>query len=403
LVSGKSGLLLGPDDVIDITVSNHPDLNRTITIRPDGKITLPRAGDVQAAGRSSQALAIDIQKRLSRTLNNARVTIAIKEVNSRRVRVIGPVGTPGSLQLKPNWRLMDLIAAAGGLKTKPTRVTGRIVRNRNVITLNIEQAVRTPQGPANLLLQPNDLVVLDERDIFKQINVIGKVGKPGAYDLTEDLTIISLLNDAGGTTEQAALRKAYVQRAGTQIPLDLYALWVERRTDAPASSFKFKVGDVLVVPENEARFTVMGQVAKPGSYVLPEKPEEATALRAVATAGDTLKNADLRNATITRMVDGQPISSTVDLESQRMGQTPDHTFLQAGDTLVVPQRLLNVIGKVGKPGAYDISDDLNVVSLMAQVGQRCTRCGLSKAMCYATKQIPMNLYKVIVLGQPDAM
>jgi protein involved in polysaccharide export with SLBB domain len=399
----RSGLVLGADDVIEINVSNHPDLNTTLTIRPDGRITLPRAGEVQAAGRTSQALAADIEKRLSRTLNNARVTVAIKEVHSRRVRVLGAVGTSGSYELKPNWRLMDLVAVAGGLKTRPTRVTGRIIRSRGIIPLNLEQAVRRPQSAANPLLQSNDLIVLDERDIVKQINVIGKVSKPGAYDLTEDLSVIALLNDAGGPTEQAALKKAYVQRARTQIPLDLYSLLVERRNNAPAARFAFKMGDVLVVPENEARFSITGQVTKPGFYLLPEKQEEATALQSLATAGNPLPNADLRNATIVRTLNGHATSITVDLESQRKGQAPDNTLLQPGDALFIPQRQVHVIGKVNKPGGFDISDDLSVVSLMAQAGNALPGAGLSKAYVLRNgNQIPLNLYKVLALGQPDA-
>jgi protein involved in polysaccharide export with SLBB domain len=395
-------LILGPDDVVEVTISNHPDLNTTATIRPDGKITVPRAGDVQAAGRTSQALAAEIQKRLSKRLNNARVTVAVKEVHSRRVQLLGAVNKSGSFELKPGWRFMDLVADAGGLSTKPTRITGRIVRGRTVIPLDIEAAVERPASAANELLQPGDLIVLDERDISKQLNVIGAIAKPGAYDLTEGLSVITLLNEAGGPQEQAALKDAYVQRGETRIPLDLYALLVERRPDAEASRFQFELGDVLVVPTNEARFSVMGQVAKPGFYLLSENKEEATALKALALAGNPLANADLRNAVITRTVDGQTTTMTVDLESQLMGRAPDDTFLKEGDALFIPQRQVHVTGRVAKPGAYDISDGLSVVELMAMAGNALPGAGLSKAYVMRDGQkIPLNLYQVLVAGQPD--
>jgi protein involved in polysaccharide export with SLBB domain len=395
-------LILGPDDIVEVTISNHPDLNTTSTIRPDGKITVPRAGDVQAAGRTSQALAAEIQKRLSKRLNNARVTVAVKEVHSRRVQLLGAVNKSGSFELKPGWRFMDLVADAGGLKTKPTRITGRIVRGRTVIPLNIEAAVERPESAANELLQPGDLIVLDERDISKQLNVIGAIAKPGAYDLTEDLSVITLLNEAGGPQEQAALKDAYVQRGETRIPLDLYALLVERRPDAEASRFQFELGDVLVIPANEARFSVMGQVAKPGFYRLSENKEEATALKALAMAGNPLTNADLRNAVITRTVDGQTTTMTVDLESQLMGRAPDDTILEEGDALFIPQRQVHVTGRVAKPGAYDISDGLSVVELMAMAGNALPGAGLSNAyVMRAGQKIPLNLYQVLVAGQPD--
>jgi protein involved in polysaccharide export with SLBB domain len=396
-------LVLGPDDVVEVTVSNHPDLSTTATIRPDGKITIPRAGDVQAAGRTSQALAADIQKRLSTRLNNARVSVAVKEVHSRRVQILGAVTKSGSYELKPGWRFMDLVADAGGLTTKPTRITGRIVRQGNlIIPLNIEAAVARPESAANAPLQPGDLIVLDERDISKQINVIGAVAKPGAYDLTEKLSVITLLNEAGGPQEQAALKDAYVQRADERLPLDLYALLVERRPDADAARFQFEIGDVLVVPTNEARFSVTGQVAKPGFYRLPENKEDATALKALAIAGNQLPNADLRNVVITRSVDGRPVTMTVDLESQLMGRAPDNAFLEEGDALFIPQRQVHVTGRVAKPGAYDISDDLTVVELMAMAGNALPGAGLSKAyVMRAGQKFPLNLYQVLVAGQPD--
>jgi len=402
----NGALVLGPDDVIEVTISNHPALNQTVTIRPDGRITVPRAGDVQAAGRTSQALAADIQNRLKSRLNNARVTVAIKEVHSRRVRVLGAIGKSGSYELKPNWRFMDLVAEAGGLKTKPTRITGRIIRNRNIIPLNIEAAVLRPESGANELLQSNDLIVLDELDIFKQINVIGEVTKPGTYDLTEDLSVITLLNDAGGPTEEAALKRAYIQRAGARIPLDLYSLLVERRSDAAASQFKFKLGDVLVIPKNEARFSVVGQVAKPGFYRLPETLDEATALKGLTTAGNALAVADLSNATITRTVNGQPTTLAVNLDSQLKGLAPDNTFLQEGDTLfipIVPPRQVHVTGRVSKPGAYDISDNLTVVELLAMAGSPLPGAGLSKTYVMRKgQQIPLNLYEMLVSGQSNA-
>ncbi len=400
---GNAPLVLGTDDVIEVRVSNHPDLNSTVTIRPDGKVTIPRAGDIQAAGLTSQALRAAIQKRLNTSLNNARVTVAVKEVNSQLVRVLGAVNQPGSYKWKPNWRFMDVVAQAGGLKTRPTRITGRIIRNRNLIPLDVEASVLRPESAANAPIESSDLIVLDERDIFKQVNVIGEVGKPGAYDLTEELSVITLLNEAGSPTESAALRHAYVQRDGARIPLNLHALLIERRADAPAANFEFELGDVLVIPENEARFSVLGQVTKPGLYRLPEKKEDATALKALVTAGNPLGNADLRNVTITRTVNGQPAAMTVDLESQRMGRAPDNTFLEEGDAIFVPQRQVYVTGHVKTPGAYDISDNLSVVELMAMAGNALPGAGLSKA--YVTRggqQIPLNLYNALVTGQADA-
>ena len=183
-VSGE--YLLGPDDVLDVSVSNHPTLNTSVSVRPDGRITLPRAGEFVARGKSARVLAKEIERRLALTLNNARVQVLVKQARPRVARVIGAVKTPGSYRVNPGTRLMDLIAQAGGLSTKVTRISGRVIRQGNVIPFDIARAVAQPGSAADVTLLPDDVVMLDARDYSRQITVTGSVAKPGAYDLDED-------------------------------------------------------------------------------------------------------------------------------------------------------------------------------------------------------------------------
>ena len=167
--------LLGAEDVIEVLVTNHNDLNRVVTIRPDGMITLPRAGELLAAGKTAKVLAAKIQEILAKDLNHAEVMVIVKEVHSRKARVVGAVKVPGTFDLKTGWRLLDLIAAADGLVVKPSRVSGRIIRAGVVINCDIQTALREPQNPTNIVVQPNDLLVLDEQDVVnRRIHVIGK-------------------------------------------------------------------------------------------------------------------------------------------------------------------------------------------------------------------------------------
>jgi protein involved in polysaccharide export with SLBB domain len=399
----KASHVLGPDDVIEVQVTIQRQFSKTLTIRPDGKIDFPEVGEIQAAGKTATALAAEIRTKLSQSYNNVEVTVAIVEIRSRRVRILGAVKAPGIYQLRPDGRFTDIVVGAEGLSTKPSRVAGRIIRAGTVLPLNVEQAVLRPESRANLLLKPDDLIVLDERNI-KQVNVIGKVEKPGAYDLEEGVTVMSLVMQAG-PTERAALRKAYVVRAGTEIPLNLYPLLVEGKTEDRAAKFKFQAGDVLNIPENEAQYGVTGQVTKPGLYALPEKPGGTTLLKALEAAEGPLPNADLRNASITRLVDREPTTIPIDLESRRNGQSPDDIALQPGDVLHIPpiRNQLHVIGKVGKPGTYDITEGMSLMSLMSEVGGNAENgAGLSKAYIIRNgAQIPVDLYPLFSGGKLD--
>lgn len=417
--AGKSGqslqkpnseYVLGPDDVIEISVSNHADLNRALTVRPDGKITFPRAGDVVAAGQTTRTLATRIQALLERTLNNARVEIIIKETRPQKARIIGAVKSAGAYDVKTDWRVMDMVAVAGGLSVKPVRIAGRIVRAKTVIPLDIEKAAIDPASAANLILQPDDLVVLEERDITKQISVAGKVNNPGAYDLDEELTLIKLLAQAGGPAEGAALKKAHILRQGNQIPLDLTATVRSGSASPEISKLKFQPGDVLMIPENQARYGVMGRVGKPSYFLLPEQEYEATALKALAQAGGALPDADLTRATISRVDNAVTRILPLDVDAMIKGNAPDNFILKEGDILYVPEKIarvipqVHVVGQMGKPGAYEVTNNLSLLTLLSEAGGASGNAGLDKAYVLRNNaQIPLNLYSVLIEGKNDPL
>ena len=399
--------VLGVGDVLEINVRNFPDLNNTVTVRPDGKISMPRAGSVVANGKTPAQLAQEIQTRLSKTLNFAYVQIVVKQARAQQARIIGAVNSVGTYDVKSGMRLMDLVAQAGGLSTKPNRVSGRLIRAGQVSTLNVAGALKQPDGTANVTLRPNDLVVLDAADYSKQITVMGEVAKPGAYDLDEDLTVMALLAQAGGPTDKAALRGASVLRAGVPVLTNLSDI---KDSVLPANSaisrFKFEAGDVLSIPENNARFGVMGQVVKPSYYPLPEDARQATVLQALSQAGGEQADGDLSQASITRMKDGQSVVIPINLAEIRSGQVPDTTTLQDGDVLLIPkrqERKVNVIGQVARPGAYDLTKDTTLLSVLADAGNPLKGAGLSRSYVLRKgTQIPIDLRDSVLSNRPSA-
>jgi protein involved in polysaccharide export with SLBB domain len=395
--------VIGPEDVLEIRLANHPQLNGTVTVRPDGKITFPRAGDVWASGRTTMALAAQLKTLLERTLNNVRVEVEVKTARARVARVMGAVRNPGTYDIKPSWRIVDLVAAGGGLSTKATRVSGRIVRGATIIPLDVPRAMAEPDSIANFPLLPNDLLVLDESSVPYQVTVSGKVTRPGAYELEDQLSLTKLLAKAGGVTEGAALKKAQILRGGVPIELDISESELQN-PNSPAARFTLQVGDVLVVPENQARYGLLGQVARPAYYPLPENGENATLLKLLANAGGALPDADLHNATVTRTVDGKAQVATVDLSAMLEGQLPDNQTLLAGDVLFVPRKTaqVHVIGQVAKPGAYALDDRLTIPSLIAEAGNMVPGAALTKVYVLRDgARMPLNLSSVFLSGTPD--
>jgi polysaccharide biosynthesis/export protein len=105
---------IGREDVLDIAVWRDPDLSRVLPVRPDGFITMPMAGEVMAAGKTPAELEAELKQKLSPFVQEPRVNVIVREVNSSRVFVTGEVTHPGVYPLRGRISLLQVIAQAGG-------------------------------------------------------------------------------------------------------------------------------------------------------------------------------------------------------------------------------------------------------------------------------------------------
>jgi polysaccharide export outer membrane protein len=162
---GAAGYLVGPQDVLDVTVFKAPDLSKTLQVAEDGTINLPLTGQMMAAGRSPSQLEREIQTRLNaRYLKSPQVTVFVKEYNSQRVTVEGAVKTPGVFPLRGHETLMQVIAKGGGLDRETASSSVVIFRTtdgaRTVARYDIG-SVRSGGEPDPQVL-PGDVIVVDD-------------------------------------------------------------------------------------------------------------------------------------------------------------------------------------------------------------------------------------------------
>ena len=106
---------LAKEDVVEVSVWKEPELSRTVPVRPDGKITLPLLGDVQAEGLRPQELEASVQKQLTGLVRDPHVTVIVHDVNGSRVYVTGMVTRPGVFPLRSRMTVLQALAMAGGL------------------------------------------------------------------------------------------------------------------------------------------------------------------------------------------------------------------------------------------------------------------------------------------------
>src|SRR5262245_15275276 len=111
--AANDAFVIGPDDILAVSVWDNKELDQVGTVRPDGKISLPLVGEVQAGGRTVADLTEELNKLYGETTKGARATVSVREIRSRPVYFMGGVVKPGPLQLTQDLTLIQGIAMAG--------------------------------------------------------------------------------------------------------------------------------------------------------------------------------------------------------------------------------------------------------------------------------------------------
>ena len=161
--------LLGPEDVLIVTVWKNQDLSREVVIRPDGMISMPLIGDVPAANLTANNLAKRISDRLTEYMASPIVSVQLKEVNSYFIYVLGEVTKPGKYPLKSYANVMQGISLAGGFtqfakknKMKVLRATVNSSSEKHQIEIPVQydDILNGNATPGNFYLRSGDVIVV---------------------------------------------------------------------------------------------------------------------------------------------------------------------------------------------------------------------------------------------------
>ena len=158
--------IIGPEDVLEITVWRNQDLSKVVQVRPDGRISLPLIGDVNAVGKTPTQLTADISAKLKEYKEAPSVAIVVKEVNSYAIFVLGEVGRPGKYPLKSKTTLLQGITIAGGFSQTAARNKVVVFRfndtsNGSVkMKASYDDIVLRDGSQQNIELKPGDTIVV---------------------------------------------------------------------------------------------------------------------------------------------------------------------------------------------------------------------------------------------------
>jgi polysaccharide biosynthesis/export protein len=157
--------VIGDDDVLAINVWKDQDLTKQVTVRTDGKISLPLIGDIQAAGRTPLQLEIDLTDKLKSYVNDPQVTVIVQEIHSLKFNILGQVTKPGSYPLTAGTTIVDAIAVSGGLRDFAKKKGIYVLRPgatgaETRYEFNYQDFIKGKNVKQNILLKPHDTIVV---------------------------------------------------------------------------------------------------------------------------------------------------------------------------------------------------------------------------------------------------
>ncbi|MGC2637998.1 MAG: polysaccharide biosynthesis/export family protein [Acidobacteriaceae bacterium] len=156
---------IGVDDLLSISVWHQPDLSRSVPVRPDGMISLPLVGEMQAAGRTTPELEDALRASLAQYIRDPELTVMVAQIRSQRVNIIGQVQHPGTFSLNQSMGVLDAIALAGGLRDFAKKKDIYVLRetgngHRMRLRYSYEAVLQGKPGAQDIMLVPNDTVVI---------------------------------------------------------------------------------------------------------------------------------------------------------------------------------------------------------------------------------------------------
>lgn len=161
---GEDEFYIGPEDELEIMVWKSPELTRKVTVRPDGKISFPFIGDVNAAGLTTAKLKEGITQRLKEYITEPEVSISVIAVNSYYFFVMGEVAKPGKYPLKGRTTLLQAITLAGGFTPFASKnrisVFRREGQTEKKIPVRFDDIIFSETAEKNLLLRSGDTIVV---------------------------------------------------------------------------------------------------------------------------------------------------------------------------------------------------------------------------------------------------
>ncbi len=245
--------VLGPEDIIEISVWGNKEFAGDLPVRPDGKISIPLIGDVKVEGLTPAQVKNLVTQKLRKFITDASVTVFVKEINSINISITGEVTVPGTYKVNRPITLLHLFSLSQGFTDKADLKNSFLLRKEKKMDIDFYALVRKGDISQNVWLQSNDLIFI--KDNFEnRINVIGEVIEPQVITFQDGMTVLDAILIAKGLTDVAKPKGTQVYRrshnpngAVEKIPVFLDEVIFDGDL---TKNIRLKPGDIIHVPRS---------------------------------------------------------------------------------------------------------------------------------------------------------
>lgn len=265
---------IGPEDLLEITVFEASDLDRTVRVSAEGGISLPLLGAIHAAGLTSRQLEAVLEELLRRSyMKDPHVGVFVKAIRSHPVSVFGAVEKPGVYQIRGAKTLVEVLSMAQGLAsdagdtvivmrsgggalppdTAGASTGGSASAPAGTIRIPLEGLLDSGNPRDNVLVYPGDVVKVTRAGI---VYVVGEVRKPGGFTLksNENISVLQALALAKGLTRTSAAKRALIIRTSkTSGKREEIAINLDKILKGRAPDPLLRARDIVFVPNSTGR------------------------------------------------------------------------------------------------------------------------------------------------------
>jgi polysaccharide export outer membrane protein len=246
---------VGAEDLIEISVFEIPDLNRTVRVSSQGTISLPLLGEIRVEGLTPMQVESRLRDELGRRyLQDPQVSVFVKEHGSSKVSVLGAVGKPGVYEMTGPRTLLQILSQAGGLRDDAAAelflIRGANNGKSERVAIPVQDLMAHHDPALNVPIRSGDIISVPiEQEIY--IYVDGAVRNPGRVDhpASRSITLLQAIAKAGGTTDRANLKEIQVLRKGEDGVQTLVQVNLKRIRKGKDLDPLLRDGDIVVVQE----------------------------------------------------------------------------------------------------------------------------------------------------------